>query len=176
MHENYDILFEQVYDAYYTGVYKYIYASVKDKWITEDILSTVFTNIYKHKGKIIGIEESKHWVFRIAHNCIIDYYRKNKKVIPIEEFLNRGEDEAGYDNILIKDEFKAIKKLIEQLPEQSKDMLYMRYYGGLKYREIAEATETSENTVKSVVTRALKKVKKMYDDRIGGEISERRKV
>lgn len=171
---NYDRLFEELYDTYYDSVYRYIYAAVKDKWNAEDIISTVFTNIYKHKEKINDVEGSKNWVFRIAHNTIIDFYRKNSKVIPIEEFLDRGNEESGYEQVLIKEEFNQVKKLIDQFPEDTKNMIYMRYYGGLKFREIAEATSISENTVKSSVSRAIKKLKKLCSSKLGGEVSENR--
>lgn len=171
-----DTLFEKLYDTYYDCVYRYIFAAVKNKWNAEDIIATVFTKIYTHREKIISVEESKNWTFRIAHNAIIDFYRKNSKVIPIEEFLDRGKEENGYEEVEIKDEFSQVKILLEQLPENTKDMIYMRYYGGLKFREIAEATDTPENTVKSVVSRGIKKIKKLYTKKMGGEISEGTKV
>lgn len=171
---NYEVLFEELYDTYYNNVYRYIYAAVKDKWNTEDIISTVFTNIYRHREKIQDIEGSKNWVFRIAHNTIIDFYRKNSKVIPIDEFLDRGNEDSGFEHVLIKDEIRQVKKIIDEFPEDTKTMIYMRYYSGLKFREIAEATSISENTVKSTVTRAIKKIKKLYNNTIGGELNEYR--
>lgn len=176
MQSNYEKLFEDLYDTYYNSVYRYIYAAVKDKWNTEDIISTVFTKIYSHREKIIDVEGSKNWVFRIAHNAIIDFYRKNSKIIPIEEFLDRGKEENGYEQVLIKDEFSKVKKIIEQFPEETQNMIYMRYYGGLKFREIAEATDISENTIKSTVSRAIKKIKKVYYSTLGGEVNENRRI
>ena len=173
---NSDMLFEKLYDTYYSGVYRYIFAAVKDKWNAEDIISNVFTNIYKHKDKIITVEESKNWVFKIAHNAIIDFYRKNSKIIPIEEFLDRGSEESGYEDVLVKDEFKPIRSIIDDLPRETREMIYLRYYGGLKYREIAAAVNTPENTVKSVISRTIKKIRKIYDTSTGGVINERRKV
>jgi RNA polymerase sigma-70 factor, ECF subfamily len=171
---DYEKLFEQLYDTYYNGVYKYIYVSVKDKWNTEDIISTVFIKIYNNREKIVDVEGSKNWVFRIAHNCIIDFYRKNSKVIPIEDFFDRGSEDTGYEKILVEDEFVPIKKIIDQFPEETKNMIHLRYYGGLKFREIAETINVSENTVKSTVSRAIKKIKKSYFSMIGGDISENR--
>ena len=76
--------FEQIYDTYYDCVYRYIYVSVKDKWKAEDIITTVFTKIFENKDKIIDVETSKNWVFRITNNTIIDFYRKSGKEIPSE--------------------------------------------------------------------------------------------
>ena len=162
--------FELLYDMYYDCVYRYIFVSVKNKWNAEDIIATVFTKIYEHKDKIIDVSESKNWVFRIAHNTIIDFYRKNSKVIPIESFLDRGDDDFGYEDIIIRDEFNGVKKIIEQLPEETKKMIYLRFYGGLKFREIAETVNITENTVKSTISRAIKKIKKSYEHSLGGDV------
>lgn len=162
--------FEQLYDMYYDCVYRYIYVSVKNKWNAEDIIATVFTKIYENKEKITEVEESKNWIFRIAHNTIIDFYRKNSKVIPIENFFDRGDVDAGYENILIRDEFCEVKKIIDELPKETKEMLYLRFYGELKFREIAETVNITENTVKSTVSRAIKKIKKNYELSMGGDV------
>jgi len=162
--------FEQLYDMYYDCVYRYIFVSVKNKWNAEDIIATVFTKIYEHKDKIMEVSESKNWVFRIAHNTIIDFYRKNSKVIPIESFLDRGDEDFGYEDIIIRDEFNGVKKIIDQLPEETKRMIYLRFYGGLKFREIAETVNITENTVKSTISRAIKKIKKSYEHSLGGDV------
>jgi RNA polymerase sigma-70 factor (ECF subfamily) len=153
---------EQLYDMYYDSLYRYIFVSVKNKWNAEDIIATVFIKIIENKHKITEVEESKNWLFRIAHNAIIDFYRKNNRVIPIENFLDVRDDEIGYENIIIKDEFVGVKKIIDKLPEDTKKLLYLRFYGGLKFREIAEVSSLPENTVKSIILRAIKKIKKKY--------------
>lgn len=154
-------LFEQLYNEYYDSVYRYIFKVVKNKFNAEDIISNVFINIYRHRNKIMDIEKSKSWVFKIAHNSIIDFYRKNAKVIPVEEIFEQGYIESGYEQVIIKDQFIEIKRVIEQFPEEIKEMLYMRYYGDLKFREIAEILSVPENTVKSKVSRTISKIKRI---------------
>lgn len=165
--------FEKLYDSYYNSVYRYIYVCVKDKWNTEDIIATVFVKIYENRDKIQDVENSKNWVFRIAHNAIIDFYRKNGRVIPIEDFIDNASEEIGYDSVLIKDEFSAVKKFIDELPEETVNMINLRFYGGLKFKEIAVVLDKSENTVKSIITRALKKIKAQYEESLGGKVYER---
>ena len=77
----------------------------------------------------------------------------------------------GYEDIVIKDEFNGVKKIIDQLPEETKKMLYLRFYGGLKFREIAEVVNITENTVKSTISRAIKKIKKNYEHSLRGDVS-----
>ncbi|MBW9169810.1 RNA polymerase sigma factor [Clostridium estertheticum] len=159
--------FEQMYDMYYDCVYRYIYISVKNKWNTEDIIATVFTKIFENEDKITVVEASKNWIFRIAHNTIIDFYRMNSRVILSENFLDRGVEDFGYEDIVITDEFNGVKKIIDRLPEDTKKMLYLRFYGGLKFREIAEVVNVAESTVKSTVSRTIKKIKKNYEHSLG---------
>lgn len=162
--------FEQLYDMYYDCVYKYIFVSVKNKWNAEDIIATVFTKIFENKDKITEVEESRNWVFRIAHNAIIDFYRKNSKVITIENFFDRGVEDFGYEDVIIRDEFNEIKKIIDKLPEDTQQMIYLRFYGGLKFREIAATLNIPENTVKSIISRAIKKINKNYGQSLGGDV------
>lgn len=74
--------FEQIYDLYYDCTYRYIFIYVKNKLNTEDIITTVFTKIFENKNTITDVETSKHWILLIAHNTIIDFYKKNNKVLP----------------------------------------------------------------------------------------------
>lgn len=171
MENNKDELFTRLYDRYYEGIYSYIFANVKDKWDTEDIVSVVFTKLYINREKIVYIEYSKSWIYRIAHNSIIDYYRSNKKVIPMNcilerSILERSVFEDGYENILIKEEFDEVFKIIEDFPTGTKKILELRFFEGLKFREISEATNISENTIKTTINRAVKRVKKIYENNL----------
>jgi RNA polymerase sigma-70 factor (ECF subfamily) len=158
---------EQLYDRYYDCVYRYIFVSVKNKWNAEDIIATVFIKIIENKHKIAEVEASKNWVFRIAHNAIIDFYRRNNRIIPIESFSDIRDEDLGYEDIIIRDEFNGVRKIIDRLPKDTKKMIHLRFYGGLKYREIADIVNISENTVKSIIIRAIKKIRKLYDYSLG---------
>jgi RNA polymerase sigma-70 factor, ECF subfamily len=164
--------FEKLYDTYYNCIYRYIYASVKDKWNAEDIIATVFMKIYDARSKIQDIEGSKNWVFKIAHNTIIDFYRKNNKVICVNKFFEQGEEDAALEEVLIKDEFEKVNVQILRLPEEIQQIIYMRYYGELKYKEIAEVLNKPESTIKTIIYRTLENLKEMYE--IGGEVNEKR--
>ena len=155
--------FEQLYDDYYDCVYRYIFVSVKNKLNAEDIIATVFTKIFESKDEIREIESIKSWIFRIAHNSVIEFYSKNNKTMPTENFLDSMDDELETEDIAIRDEFKEVKKIMGQLPEDAKKILYLRFYGGLNYREISETVNVAENTVKSIIFSSIKKVKNNYE-------------
>lgn len=154
--------FEQLYDVYYDCVYRYIFVSVKNKLNAEDIIATVFTKIFESKDKITEVQSIKSWIFRIAHNSIIDFHRKNNKVISNESFLHVVDEEFEYEGIIIRDKLNEIKKIMDELPEDTRKILYLRFYGGLKFREIAETVNATENTVKSIILKAIKKIKEHY--------------
>jgi RNA polymerase sigma-70 factor (ECF subfamily) len=158
-----EILFEEVYKAYYSSVYRYIFVAVKNSWITEDILAEVFMKIYKHREEIINVEVSNRWIFRIAHNALIDFYRKNNRVEFVDEIVGEGIDEFGYEYVMIKEEFEKIKILLEEFSEETQKMVFMRFCSGLKFREIAEVFSMPENTVKCRVSRTIKKLRERYD-------------
>ena len=155
--------FEELYDMYYDCVYRYIYVSVKNKWNAEDIIATVFAKIFENKDKIIEVEASKKWIFGIAHNTIIDFHRKNSKVISGENFLDVGEEDFGYEDIVLKDELNGVGKIIDGLSEDTKKMLYLRFYGGLRLREISEIVNVGESTVKATISSAIKKLRRIMD-------------
>ncbi|OFI05821.1 RNA polymerase sigma factor SigX [Clostridium acetireducens DSM 10703] len=168
-----DSKFEKIYDTYYDSVYRYIFVSVKDKWNAEDIISNVFIKVYENIEKLRSVEESKNWIFRVAHNCIIDFYRKKGKVIPIDEFIGEGKEEKGFDNIIIQEEFNEVKEILKSFPERTRNMIYLRFYSGLKFKEIAEVLSIPESTVKTTINRAIKKVRKSYEESIGGDAYEK---
>lgn len=164
--------FEKLYDTYYDCIYRYIYASVKDKWNAEDIIATVFMKIYDARSQIGDIECSKNWVFKIAHNAIIDFYRKNSKVICVDKFFEQGEEDAALEDILIRDEFEKINEHIQRLPKEIQQIIYMRYYGELKYKEIGEVLNKPEGTIKSTLYRALENIREKFEK--GGDVNEKR--
>jgi len=83
--------FEQIYDMHYDCVYRYIFVSVKNKCNTEDIITTVFTKVFENKDKITDVERGKSWILRIAHNAIIEFYRKSSRVILSEDSLDKDD-------------------------------------------------------------------------------------
>ncbi|MGH4138595.1 hypothetical protein [Clostridium sp.] len=88
--------FEQLYDIYYDSVYRYIFVIVKSKRNTEDIITTVFIEIFKNKDKIIEVALSEDWIFSLAHDSIMDFYRKSSKVTANKTFLDKRYEDFGY--------------------------------------------------------------------------------
>jgi RNA polymerase sigma-70 factor, ECF subfamily len=155
-------------------VYAYILMIVKDKHLADDIfqdafikvINTIKSGAYKEEGKFI------QWVMRIAHNLVIDYFRKSKR-IPIVE--NNHDDFDIFDTIrftdpsieeqLVIDQIHAdVRNLIEFLPEEQREVLYMRHYCNMSFKDIAEQTDVSINTALGRMRYALINLRKLIKE------------
>lgn len=153
-------------------IYGFIYSKVSDRDISNDIFQDTFmkvirtlkTKSYNEEGKFLP------WVMRIAHNLIVDYYRNNKKM-PMqrdtEEFSifsvihdNNPNIESQIIGLQIETD---LRKLVEELPEDQKEVLIMRMYQDLSFKEISDLTGVSINTALGRMRYALMNLRKIID-------------
>ena len=133
----------------------FIYSKVLDRDVTEDIFQDTFIKVIKTLKKGSYSEEGKFlpWVMRIAHNLIIDHFRKNKRMPKFEGsddfniFSVIHDDKLNAEKQLIKDQINSdLSSLIEELPDDQKEVLVMRMYKDMSFKEISENTGVSINT------------------------------
>lgn len=153
-------------------VYGFIYSKVGDTTISDDIFQDTFikviktlkTNAYNEEGKFLP------WLMRIAHNQTIDFFRKNKKM-PMqretEEYsiFNFMSDSAqNIEGKLIEFQVeKDLKRLVESLPEDQREVLKMRFYDDLSFKEIADITGVSINTALGRMRYAVINLRKLIE-------------
>jgi RNA polymerase sigma-70 factor (ECF subfamily) len=154
-------------------VFAYILMIVKDKDLAEDLFQDTFIKVintfrsgtYKEEGKFI------QWVMRIAHNLIIDYFRKSKRIMIIEN--NDEYDifdkvripvESIEDSLIMEQIHKDVKKLIDYLPREQKEVLLMRHYNDMSFKDIAEVTNVSINTALGRMRYALINLRKLVKE------------
>ena len=155
-------------------IFAYILMIVKDKELAEDLFQDTFIKVintirsgqYKEEGKFI------QWVMRIAHNLIIDYFRKAKRIPVIE---NRDEYDIfdkvrlpveSVEEMMITEQIhKDVKRLIEYLPKEQKEVLVMRHYGDMSFKDIAEVTNVSINTALGRMRYALINLRKLVHEK-----------
>ena len=155
-------------------VFAYILMIVKDKELAEDlfqdtfikVINTIRSGSYKEEGKFI------QWVMRIAHNLIIDYFRKAKR-IPLVE--NRDDFdifdkvripvESIEDRLVTEQIHKDVKKLIDYLPKEQREVLLMRHYSDMSFKDIAEVTNVSINTALGRMRYALINLRKLVQEK-----------
>lgn len=153
-------------------VYGFIYSKIGDKTISDDIFQDTFIKVIKTLKSNAYNEEGKFlpWVMRIAHNLSIDYYRHIKKM-PLqretEEFsiFNFMTDASlNVEGKLIEYQVENdIQKLIEELPEDQKEVVKMRFYDDLSFKEIADATGVSINTALGRMRYAVINLRKIIE-------------
>ena len=153
-----------------TKIYTSIYLLVKDTYLAEDIFQDTFIKVintlkagkYNEEGKFLP------WVIRIAHNLVIDHFRKVKRaplVTTVEGFdifeVLKFYDESAEDRIIREQSYTDLRKLIHFLPSEQKEVLIMRHYGDLSFKEIADITGVSINTALGRMRYALNNLRKM---------------
>ena len=166
---------QKLIKRYEKRIYSYIFMLVKDSQLADDIFQDTFIKVintlkggyYKEEGKFI------QWAMRIAHNLVIDHFRKSKKVNYIE---NRYDESDVFDNLFIAEDsveqrlvkeqiLKDVKDLMEMLPDDQKEVLYLRCYAELSFKEIAEQTDVSINTALGRMRYALINLRKLIEEK-----------
>lgn len=153
-------------------IFGFIYSKISDRDISNDIFQDTFIKVIRTLKSKSYNEEGKFlpWVMRIAHNLIIDHYRKNKKMPLFREteefsiFSIMTDDSLTIENKIIRDQVELdLKKLIEELPADQKEVLVMRMYQDMSFKEISEITGVSINTALGRMRYALMNMRKVID-------------
>jgi RNA polymerase sigma factor (sigma-70 family) len=156
-------------------VYTYISLTVKNQHLAEDIFQDTFIKVIKslHEGKYKDNGKFLSWVIRIAHNLIIDHYRKEKQIntysnedYEADIFNSRRLADGNVEEFLIQDQITSdVRRLIEELPDDQKQVILLRHYGGLSFKEIAEQTDVSINTALGRMRYALINLRKLIKEK-----------
>ena len=151
-------------------IYTSIYLLVKDEYLAEDIFQDTFIKVIKTLKAGKYNEEGKFlpWVLRIGHNLVIDHFRREKRNPTITNadgfdiFDVLGiYDESIEDKMVKEQTYNDLKALIHLLPSEQKEVLIMRHYGDLSFKEIADLTQVSINTALGRMRYALNNLRKM---------------
>ncbi|RZA03118.1 MAG: sigma-70 family RNA polymerase sigma factor [Sphingobacteriaceae bacterium] len=159
---------------YQSKIYTSIYLLVKDSDLAEDIFQDTFIKVintlkakkYNEEGKFLP------WVSRIAHNLVIDHFRREKRA----PMINNGDDfdifevlgnydESMEDRLVREQTHKDLKTLIQKLPSEQKEVLLMRHFGDMSFKDIADITGVSINTALGRMRYALNNLRKMMQSK-----------
>ena len=165
--------FELLVSRYQEQIYNYVFSLVRDRQLTDDIFQDTFVKIIKTIKSGFYKDEGKFMQFamRIAHNLVIDHFRKENR-IPVVE--SSSEDYNYIDNAPITDPsveqgmivdqiHSDLRKMVEMLPLEQREVLRMRIYDDLSFKEIAEITNVSINTALGRMRYALINLRKMAE-------------
>lgn len=160
-------VFMKCYDEHSDALFRYCYFQVSNREVANDLLQDTFTKtwIYLKDGK--EVENLRAFLYKVARNLIIDYRRK-KKAQSLEAITETGiefpdEDTGEEEKILESDKSFVVSKL-EELDEESREILTMRYINEMGIKEISEALDITANNTSVKIHRALEKMKDLLED------------
>ncbi|MGE5544212.1 MAG: RNA polymerase sigma factor [Bacillota bacterium] len=160
--------FLRLYESCYDDIYRYVYCKTGNPWDTDDIVSDVFLKAYRHYDSTR--QTHKAWLVTIARNTTVDYYRKSGRELPGEvpeslTFMTVLED-------LEHDLEKAcLKSALSQLDDEQFELINLRFFCGLKFREIASVLGTKQANVKTRFYRTLEQLRKKVESCLASENS-----
>tara|TARA_B100000768_G_C11270515_1_gene373200 strand:+ start:1827 stop:2414 length:588 start_codon:yes stop_codon:yes gene_type:complete len=151
-------------------LFNFIYSKVLDKDTADDIFQDTFIKVIKTLKRGVYNEEGKFlsWIMRIAHNLVIDFFRKKNRIPLFENndnfdiFQLISDGALNAENAIIDDQIVAdLQKLVLELPEDQKEVLLMRFYKDMSFKEIANSTGVSINTALGRMRYAIINLRKL---------------
>ena len=164
---------EKLINRHQLRIFNYIKSKVLDRDTAEDIFQDTFIKVIKTLKSGVYNEEGKFlpWVMRIAHNLVIDFFRKSNRIPTIENndeydlFKFISDTTPNIESILFQDQLvKDLQNLILELPEDQKEVLTMRLYRDMSFKEIAKNTNVSINTALGRMRYAIINLRKLAED------------
>jgi RNA polymerase sigma-70 factor (ECF subfamily) len=162
--EYYEATLSNLYEEYFDKIARYAYVHIGVKADAEDIAGEVFLRALKsldsYKEQGVPIQA---WLFRIAHNLVVDHLRKiqKHKTVPIDDV----EVEGGMDPVMATEkniELERLTKAMEQLTQEQKEVLGLRFFGGLTSREAGQVLKKSDGAVREMQRAAIEKLRNLF--------------
>ena len=160
MQEGDTAAFGELYDLYLDDIYRFIFYKVTHKELAEDLTEDTFLKVWQN---IQSYKKTKYpfssWLYRIAHNTVIDHLRKEK--VDIAELIIEVHDERMDATEFAKEHFnqQLLQRAMVGLPEMQREAIILKYVNDLSNAEIADVLEKSETAVRTLLSRAIAKLK-----------------
>ena len=166
---------EQLIHRHKNKVFTYISMYIRDKSLAEDIFQETFLKVinslragkYRDNGKFLS------WVMRIAHNLVIDHFRREKQsnilsndAYETDLFNTRKLSDSNIEEVLVQSQIEAdVRNLLMELPDDQREVVLLRHYAGLSFKEIADQTNVSINTALGRMRYALINMRKLMEEK-----------
>lgn len=151
--------FGELYDLYAKKIYRFIYWKTLHKESAEDLTSRVFLKALQNIDRVRMDGNFSAWLYEIARNTVIDHFRKEKRSIPIEDIWEWPDDERIERDAESQLAFREVRKHFESLTPQQREIVILRIWEEMAYREIAEVMKKSEDNCKVIFSRAIAKLR-----------------
>jgi RNA polymerase sigma factor (sigma-70 family) len=166
---------ETLINRHRAKVFTYILLTIKNHQLAEDLFQETFIKViqslrggkYRDNGRFLS------WVVRIAHNLIIDHFRKERQMnsvsnddTEVDLFNSKKLSDRNIEEIIVNNQIKAeLRSLINELPDDQREVVLLRHYGELSFKEIADQTEVSINTALGRMRYALINLRKLIKEK-----------
>lgn len=147
--------FGEIYDIYLDRIYRYVFHHVRDKMIAEDVAEEVFLKAWKRLASCKGREQTfLAWLYRIAHNQMIDHLRSRQRLLSTE-MDDMGDVDGPETEVEAKLEWQEVLKAVSRLPESQKQVITLKFAEGMDNREIGVIMGRRQGAVRVLQMRAL---------------------
>jgi RNA polymerase sigma-70 factor, ECF subfamily len=154
--------FRYYYSMYFEKIYRYIFFRVdRDKATAEDLTSEIMLKAYENYDRFDHEKKFSVWIYRIAHNHLVDFYKKAKlDKVPLENAdYATGKNENFGEKIDVKINSKEVAQILKSLPEKQRDIVILRFFDDLSHKEIADILDIKETYVRVSLHRAIQFIK-----------------
>lgn len=149
--------FTFLYELYVEKIYRFVYFKTWHQETAEDITAQTFLKAMEHMNDYdLNKGTFSSWLYRIAHNTIVDHYRTTKKEVDIDTLFDLSSGENIPAQTEVRRALGEVEAYLKKLPADTRELLLMRLWQGLSYQEIAEVTGKSEGALKMAASRALR--------------------
>jgi len=168
-----ELALERLINRHQLQIFNFINSKINDRDTSEDIFQDTFIKVIRTLKNGLYNEEGKFlpWVMRIAHNLVIDHFRKSNRIPTVENndefdiFQFISDSAPNAEHTLVQEQvLKDIQKLVQELPDDQKEVLIMRLYRDMSFKEIAENTNVSINTALGRMRYAIINLRKLIDE------------
>lgn len=152
--------FAQLYEKYFERIYRYIYTKTYQRETTEDICSSTFIKALENISTFRG-DGSKiiSWLYKIASNLIIDFYRSNSSEKNIDDLWDLGSDSSIEIDLINKESYETIHKYLHQLKKVEREIIMLHLWEDYSFKKIGLTLKLREGNCKMIYYRSLKKMK-----------------
>lgn len=168
--------FEKIYDAHIEKIFRFVYLKVSSKDDAEDITSRVFIKTWDSFSKENSLKNPKAFLYKVARNLVIDYYRKNrdnfkkedtfKKEVPLENIVVSDKEMRADERALLNSEIEGVKRALSRINEDYQNIIILYYLNELTTAEIGELLEKPESSIRVLIHRAVAALRKEMKNKV----------
>jgi len=159
-----------LFERHHIMLYNFFLRLTGNRGISEDLVQDVFFRILKYRKTYRSQSKFTVWMYQIARNTHIDHLRKQKQEVPLEEQFEETESHEvdTVERMVGEVDVELLRKALDKLPIRKREILVLSRYQEMKYKDIAQLFSCSVGTIKAVVHRAIKDLRRIYCQLQGG--------